>query len=74
MAHCKTILNQMTAFFPRHEFEKLAKNHHKGQKFRSFNRWSQLLAMTIAQLSGRKGIEISLQTSGPSNSERIIWA
>jgi len=32
MAHSNTILNQITAFFPRHEFEKLAKSHHIGQK------------------------------------------
>jgi len=51
-----TILSQIAAFFPRHEFEKLAKSHHAWQKFRSFNRWSQFLAMTIAQLSGRKSL------------------
>ena len=56
MAYCNTILSQITAFFPRHEFEKLAKTHHTGQKFRSFSRWSQFLAMTIAQLSGRKSL------------------
>ena len=56
MPYCNTILNQITAFFPRHEFEKLAKIHHTGQNYRSFNRWSQFLAMTIAQLSGRKSL------------------
>ena len=56
MAHSSTILNQLTALFSRHDFESLAKVHHKGQKFRSFNRWSQFLAMTIAQLSGRKSL------------------
>jgi hypothetical protein len=56
MAHSNTILSQIAAFFPRHEFEKLAKSHHVGQKFRSFSRWSQFLAMTIAQLSGRKSL------------------
>ena len=56
MSYCSTILSQITALFPRHDFEHLAKIHHVGQKFRSFNRWSQFLAMTIAQLSGRKSI------------------
>jgi hypothetical protein len=56
MAHCNTILNQIAAFFPRHEFEKLVNTYHRGQKFRSFNRWSQFLAMTIAQLTGRKSL------------------
>lgn len=56
MAYCNTILNQITAFFPRHEFEKMATTHHTGQKFRYFSRWSQFLAMTIAQFPGRKSL------------------
>lgn len=56
MAHSNTILSQIVSLFPRHEFEQLAKMYHVGQKFRSFNRWSQFLAMTIAQLSSRKSI------------------
>jgi hypothetical protein len=56
MAHYNTILNQLTAIFPRHDFEKLAKSHHIGQKFRSYSRWSQFLAMTIAQLAGLKSL------------------
>jgi len=56
MAHNNTILRQITAFLPRHEFEALAKRHHIGQKFRSFSRWSQFIAMFIGQLSGRKSL------------------
>ena len=56
MAHSNTILNQLTALFPRHDFESLAKLHHNGQKFRSFSRWSQFLAMMVAQLSGRRSL------------------
>ena len=33
MVHCNTILNQITAFFPKHNFEYLAKVHHKGKSF-----------------------------------------
>jgi hypothetical protein len=67
MAHHNTILSQIVALFPRHEFESLAKAHHVGQKFRSFNRWSQFLAMMIAQLSGRKSLRdlaANLQAQG----------
>jgi len=67
MAHFSTILNQLTALFPRHEFESLAKSHHKGQKFRSFKRWSQFLAMITAQLSGIKSLRdliANLQAQG----------
>ncbi len=56
MAHFNTVLNQLTALFSRHDFEKLANTHHNGQKFRSFNRWSQFVAMMIAQLSARKSL------------------
>lgn len=67
MAHHNTILSQIVALFPRHEFESLAKEHHVGQKFRSFNRWSQFLAMMVAQLSGRKSLRdlaANLQAQG----------
>jgi len=56
MAHHNTILNQIAAILPRHEFYSLAKLHHRGSKFRAFNRWSQFMAMFIAQLSGRKSL------------------
>ena len=54
MAHCNTVLNQVVSFFKRHEFESLARKHHVGGNFRSFNRWSQFIALLVGQLSGRK--------------------
>lgn len=56
MAYHSTILRQIVAILPRHEFESLAKDHHVGQKFRSFNRWTQFMVMFIGQLSGRKSL------------------
>ena len=56
MAHYNTILGQITAFIPRHDFDYHANIHHNGQKFRSYNRWSQFMAMMIGQLSGRKSL------------------
>ncbi len=56
MAHNNTVLKQLIAFLPRYEFDTLAKVHHAGQKFRSYNRWSQFLALLIGQLSGRKSL------------------
>ena len=56
MAYHSTILRQIVAFLPRHEFESLAKDYHVGQKFRSFNRWTQFMVMFIGQLSGRKSL------------------
>jgi len=56
MAHYNTILSQITAIIPRHEFEYSAKIHHKGQKFRKFNRWTQFMALMIGQLTARKSL------------------
>lgn len=56
MGHYNTIINQITSFIDRHDFEYHAKIHHQGQKFRSYNRWSQFMAMMIGQLSGRKSL------------------
>lgn len=53
MPHCSTVLSQIVRIFPRHEFQSLANKHHAGQKFRSFTRWTQFVAMLTAQLSGR---------------------
>ena len=56
MAYGDTVFKQMLAFVTRYEFDALAANHHSRQKFRSFNRWSQLLAILVGQLSGRKSL------------------
>jgi len=56
VAYHSTILRQIVAILPRHEFESLAKDHHVGQKFRLFNRWTQFMVMFIGQLSGRKSL------------------
>ncbi len=56
MAHCSTVLFQIVRIFPRHEFQVLANKHHVGQKFRSFSRWTQFVALLTAQLSGRSSL------------------
>ncbi|WP_321530152.1 IS4 family transposase [uncultured Desulfuromonas sp.] len=56
MVHCSTVLSQIVRIFPRHEFQTLANKHHAGQKFRSFSRWSQFVALLTAQLSGRDSL------------------
>ena len=68
MAYHTTILRQIIEIFPRHEFEALVKDYHVGQKYRSFNRWTQFMVMFIGQLSGRKSLRdlvmnVSAQTS-----------
>lgn len=56
MAYSDTVLKQLLTLVPRYEFDTLAQLHHAGQNFRSYNRWSQFLAMLIGQLSGRKSL------------------
>ncbi len=40
-------------YVPRRQFERLAKEHHTGRSFRTASRWSQFVAMLMAQLTGR---------------------
>lgn len=56
MAHCNTILSQILKIVPRHEFERLANQHHSGRAFRKASRWSQFVSLTMAQLSGRNSL------------------
>ena len=56
MAHVSTILSQIIKLVPRHDFEKLAKEHHSGQKLRKTSRWDQFTAMLTSQLTGRQSL------------------
>ena len=56
MAHNSTVLAQFLKLVPRHEFEALAKRHHKGRRLRSMTRWGQFVAMAVAQLAGRSSL------------------
>ena len=53
LAHHHTVFAQLLKLVPRHEFEVLANRHHAGQRLRRCSRWSQFVAMGLAQLSGR---------------------
>jgi hypothetical protein len=56
LAHHNTVFAQLLKYIPRHEFETLANQHHTGRRFRTASRWSQFVAMTLAQLSGRTSL------------------
>jgi hypothetical protein len=53
LAHHNTVFSQLLKRVPRHEFETLANQHHEGRKLRKITRWSQFVAMALAQLSSR---------------------
>ena len=52
MAHNNTVYAQILKLISRHEFEKLAKQHHKGRQLRKMSRWGQFVALSLAQLTG----------------------
>ena len=56
MAHNSTIFAQLLRLVPRHEFEGLAAKHKSGRAERRVTRWSQFVAMAMAQLSGRDSL------------------
>ncbi len=56
LAHHNTVFSQILKLVPRHEFETLAKQHHTGRRLRKMTRWSQFVAMTLSQLSGRASL------------------
>ena len=56
MAHNNTVLAQFLKLVSRHEFERDVAQHHKGRKLRKMTRWSQFVAMFMAQLSGRSSL------------------
>ncbi len=56
LAHNNTVFSQLLKLVPRHEFETLANQHHKGRRLRKMTRWSQFVAMALAQISGRASL------------------
>ncbi len=56
LEHHITVFAQLLKFIPRHEFEALANRHHQGQKLRKMSRWSQFVALTLAQFAGRSSL------------------
>ena len=56
MAHNSTIFGQLLKLVPRHEFERLAAEHKSGRMARKMTRWSQFVAMGMAQLAGRASL------------------
>lgn len=67
MAHTSTVLHQLIKLLSRHEFEKLASQHHVGQRLRKISRWDQFVALLMSQLNGRQSlrdIEANINAQG----------
>ncbi len=56
MSHNNTVFSQLLKLVSRHEFERLAKQHHSGRSFRTASRWSQFVTLSMAQLAGRNSL------------------
>lgn len=56
MSHHNTAFHQLLQPLSRHEFEKLARQHHVGQKLRSASRWDQFIGLSMSQISGRQSL------------------
>ncbi len=64
MSHCNTVLSQVLKLIPRHEFTKLEKKADTKRRRGAFSRWSQFLALTVAQLTGRSSLRDIEMTIG----------
>ena len=56
MAHSSTVLSQMLKMVPRHNFEKLANTVDGKVRSTALSRWSQFVALSVGQLSGRRSL------------------
>ena len=74
MDHGNTIFAQGLRFIPRHEFEALAKRHHRGRALRTASRGSQFVSMAMGQLTGGKSLRDGGETSAHKPIASITWA
>jgi hypothetical protein len=56
MQNNTTVLDQFLKLISRAEFNRLAKEHHQGQKFRRFKRMDQFMLLLTLQITGRTSI------------------
>ena len=56
LSHQNTVFHQLLKPILRPDFERLAQEHHLGQKLRSATRWDQFIAILMSQLSCRQSL------------------
>ena len=56
MNKSNTLLGQILDLVPRHQFEKLVKEHKTEKGAKGFSSWSHFTTMLFAQLSGQSGL------------------
>ena len=70
MSQYTTILNEISNLLPRHEFEKLVKQHECDRYVKKFTSWNQLITMIYAQASGKQSLR-DIQQGLEANSNRL---
>ena len=70
MSQYTTILNEVSNLLPRHEFEKLVKQHECDRYVKKFTSWNQLITMIYAQASGKQSLR-DIQQALEVNSNRL---
>ena len=73
VAHNNTVFAQVLKLVPRHEFESLARRHKSGRMSRSMTRWSQFVAMGMAQLTGRCSLRDIVSNLGAQSRKLYTW-
>lgn len=56
MSHYNTIMSQILTFFPRHDFENLAKRYQNNHYVKTFTTWKQFATLLYAQISGKDSL------------------
>lgn len=70
LSHHNTVLHQLLKPVSRHDFERLANQHHSGQKLRAASRWDQFIAILMAQLSCRQSLR-DIQSNLESQQDKL---
>ena len=69
MAHCSTILGQLLALFPRHEFETIRREVQPKVHARALSAWTQFVAMLSGQLAGRDSLRGMVDALAPQSNK-----
>ena len=70
LSHQNTVFHQLLKPILRQDFERLARQHHQGQKLRSATRWDQFIAILMSQLSCRQSLR-DIESNLESQQEKL---
>lgn len=71
MSDNSTLFHQLLSPICRTDFERLASQHHQGQRLRRASRWDQFIAMLMSQLSCRQSLR-DIQSNLDAQQTKLI--